>query len=59
MDAVPFYEMPMEALSAAVLSILALTLPLLAMGLVIGLLMFAIVKIIKFFPSLMGKIKGK
>lgn len=49
----------MEALSAAVLSILALTLPLLAMGLVIGLLMFAIVKIIKFFPSLMGKIKGK
>ncbi|HHP7230476.1 MAG TPA: DUF4126 domain-containing protein [Xenococcaceae cyanobacterium] len=44
-----------EALSAAVLSILALTLPLLAMGLVIGLLIFAITKILKFIPSIIGK----
>ncbi|MEM9273625.1 MAG: DUF4126 domain-containing protein [Cyanobacteria bacterium P01_F01_bin.143] len=47
----------MEALSAAVLSILALTLPLLAAGLVIGLLIFAIAKLIKLSPSLFRKLK--
>ena len=47
----------MEALSAAVLSILALTLPLLAAGLVIGLLIFAIAKLIKLGPSLFRKLK--
>ena len=48
----------MEALSAAVLSILALTLPLLAMFLVIGLVIFAITKILKFLPSAIAKFKG-
>ena len=48
----------MEALSAAVLSILALTLPFLAIFLVVGLLIFAITKIVKFVPSMMGKTKG-
>ncbi len=47
----------MEALSAAVLSILALTLPLLAILIVIGLLIFALTKIIKFIPSLVSKTK--
>ncbi len=46
-----------EALSAAVLSILALTLPLLAAGLVVGLLVFAIAKLIKLIPSLLRKFK--
>ena len=46
-----------EALSAAVLSILALTLPLLAAGLVVGLLVFAIAKLIKLIPSLLRKLK--
>ncbi len=48
----------MEALSAAVLSILALTLPFLAVFLVIGLLIFAITKILQFLPSVMEKNKG-
>ncbi len=48
-----------EALSAAVLSILALTLPLLAAGLVVGLLVFAIAKLIKLIPSLLRKLKPK
>ena len=47
----------MEALSAAVLSILALTLPFLAIFLVIGLLIFAITKILQFLPSVIGKTK--
>ncbi len=55
----------LEALSAAVLSILALTLPLLAAGLVVGLLVFAITKcqasliakLIKLIPSLWRKFK--
>ena len=41
----------MEALSAAVLSILALTLPLLAIALVAGLLIFAISKVSKYLSS--------
>lgn len=48
----------MEALSAAVLSMLAFTVPLLAMVLVVGLLIFAITKILKFLPSVFGKTKG-
>ena len=47
----------MEALSAAILSILALTLPVLAISLVMGLLVFAVTKIVKFIPSLMRKIR--
>ena len=46
-----------EALSAAVLSLLALTLPLLAIAIVIGLLIFAITKIARYLPSLMQRIK--
>ena len=49
----------MEALSAAVLSILALTLPLLAAGLVVGLLVFAIAKLMKLIPSLFRRLKSK
>ena len=48
-----------EALSSGVLSILALTLPLLAIGVVIGLLIFAIVKIPKFISSLWRKKQNK
>ena len=48
----------MEALSAAVLSLLALTIPLLAIALVIGLLIFAVTKIIKFLPSFLRRIRG-
>ncbi len=48
-----------EALSAAVLSILALTLPLLAAGLVVGLLVFAIAKLMKLIPSLFRRLKSK
>lgn len=44
-----------EALSSAVLSILALTLPFLAAGLVVGLIIFAIVKLSKYLPSLWRK----
>ena len=44
-----------EALSSAVLSILALTIPFLAVGLVIGLLIFALVKIAKYLPRLWRK----
>ncbi|GAB4543379.1 MAG: DUF4126 domain-containing protein [Pleurocapsa sp.] len=44
-----------EALSSAVLSILALTLPFLAAGLVVGLLILAIVKLAKYLPSLWRK----
>ena len=47
----------MEALSAAVLSLLALTLPLLAIAIVIGLLIFAVTKIVRYLPSLMQRIK--
>ncbi len=47
----------MEALSAAVLSMLAFTVPLLAMVLVVGLLIFAITKILKFLPSVFSKAK--
>ena len=46
-----------EALSAAVLSLLALTLPLLAIAIVIGLLIFAVTKIVNYLPSLMQRIK--
>ncbi len=46
-----FLVATMEDLSAAVLSILALTLPFLAAGLVIGLLILAITKTAKFVPS--------
>ena len=46
-----------EVLSAAVLSLLALTLPLLAIAIVLGLLIFAITKIVNYLPSLMQKIK--
>ena len=46
-----------EALSAAVLSILGLTLPVLAAGLVIGLLVFAIAKLIKLIPSLLRRLR--
>ncbi len=49
----------MEALSSAVLSILALSLPLLAIALVIGLLIFAVTKISKFFPVLVQKVKRR
>ncbi len=49
----------MEALSSAVLSILALSLPFLAIALVIGLLIFAVTKIIKYFPILVQKIKRR
>jgi hypothetical protein len=44
-----------EALSAAVLSLLGLTLPLLAAGLVIGLLIWAIRKILKSLSSLLRR----
>ena len=47
----------MEALSAAVLSLLALTVPLLAIAIVIGLLIFAVTKIVNYLPSLMERIK--
>lgn len=47
-----------EALSAAVLSLLALTVPLLAVGLAIGLLIFALTKIFKVIPSLIQKSKN-
>ena len=47
----------MEALSAAVLSLLALTLPFLAVAIAIGLLIFAITKIVRHLPSLMQRIK--
>lgn len=47
----------MEALSAAVLSLLALTVPLLAIAIVLGLLIFAITKIVNYLPSLMERIK--
>ena len=46
-----------EMLSAAVLSLLALTLPLLAIAIVIGLLIFAVTKIVNYLPSLMQRIK--
>lgn len=49
----------MEALSAAVLSILALTVPFLAIALVIGLVIFAIGKIAQFLPRLIAHKKGK
>lgn len=47
-----FLVATMEDLSSAILSILALTLPFLAAGLVIGLLILAITRIAKFLPSL-------
>ena len=47
----------MEALSAAVLSLLALTIPFLAIAIVMGLLIFATKKIIKFLPSLIQRIR--
>ncbi len=47
-----FLVATMENLSAAILSILGLTLPFLAVGLVIGLLILAITKTAKFAPSL-------
>ena len=46
-----FLVATMENLSAAILSILGLTLPFLAVGLVIGLLILAITKTAKFVPS--------
>ena len=46
-----------EVLSGAVLSLLALTLPLLAIAIVIGLLIFAVTKIVNYLPSLMQRIK--
>ena len=49
----------MEALNSAVLSILALSLPFLAIALVIGLLIFAVTKISKFFPALIQKVKRR
>ena len=49
----------MEAPNSAVLSILALSLPFLAIALVIGLLIFAVTKISKFFPALIQKVKRR
>lgn len=46
-----------EVLSAAVLSLLALTVPLLAIAIVLGLLIFAVTKIVRYLPSLMERIK--
>ncbi|MGF1538898.1 MAG: DUF4126 family protein [Pleurocapsa sp.] len=45
-----FLVATMENLSSAILSILALTLPFLAAGLVMGLLILAITKIAQFLP---------
>ena len=52
-----FLVATMEDLSAAVLSILALTLPFLAVGLVMGLLILAITKTAKFAPAFWKKPK--
>ena len=46
------------ALSAGVLSLLALTVPLLAVGLAIGLLIVAAIKVLRFLPSWLQKLRN-